>query len=230
MLAYMLCHRPDEFGLVLSPDGWVSMKELLQALAGEPGFGHVRRRQVEEVAALATPAPLEIVDDQVRGLNPGPALLRRPPGEPPPPLLYLAIPPRVHEKVFADGAKAPAGRELLLARTAETALKLGRRRAPKPILVTIQAQAAAKAGVLFQGYGEDLWLAPAIPRPFLELPPSPQAPPKPAKEARPAAPLPGTLPVRLKDLFPEPRQARRKTGEPAWKTGAKAARRKKREP
>jgi hypothetical protein len=136
----------------------------------------------------------------------------------------------VHDKVFADGVKAPAGRELLLARTAEAALKLGRRRAPKPVLVTVQAQAAAKSGVAFQGYGEDLWLAAAIPRPFLELAPPPQAPAKPAKDARPAAPQPGTLHVRLQDIFKDPRQARRKTGEPSWKTGAQAARRKKREP
>jgi putative RNA 2'-phosphotransferase len=229
MLTYLLCHRPDEFGLILDADGSTSIKEVLQALAAEPGWGHVRQRQIEEVAALASPAPLEMVGDRVRGANPGPAQLRRPIGEPLPPLLYLAIPPKVHEKVFADGARAPAGRELVLARTKETALKLGRRRAPQPVLVTVQAQAATRAGVTFQGYGEELFLAEAIPRKFLELPPPAPAPVKPAKAAPPPAP-PGTLPVRLKDLFPETRPARRKTGEPSWKTGARQARRKKREP
>ncbi|MBM4286159.1 MAG: hypothetical protein FJ128_13090 [Deltaproteobacteria bacterium] len=229
MLAYVLCHRPDEVGLVLAEDGSVSLKDLVRALAGEPGWGFVRHRHLLEVAALAAPAPLEIMGDRARGANPGPAQLRRPPGEPPPALLYLAIPPRLHDKVWADGLKAPADRELVLARTPETALKLGRRRDPKPLLVKIQAPAAARAGVALQGYGEELWLATAIPREFLELPPPPPAPAKPAKEARPQ-PQPGTLPVRLQDLFPQPRPARRKTGEPSWKTGARAARRKKREP
>jgi putative RNA 2'-phosphotransferase len=163
VLTYMLCHRPDEFGLVLSEEGFIPVKQVLQALSAEPGFAYVRRHHLEEVAGLLGPESFEIAGDAIRGLKPGPARLRGTLGDKPPPLLYAAIPPKVHPRVWEEGLKAPAGQELLLARQPEFALKLGRRRAPKPILVTVQAQAAAKQGITFQGYGEDLFLTPAVP-------------------------------------------------------------------
>ncbi len=161
MLAYILGHRPDEFGLVLDADGFVTLKQLQQALIHEPGWGFVRRHHLDQVVSLLQPPAFEVAEDKIRCLQPGP-LPRRRPGEPPPALLYLAIPPKAHERVWQEGLKAPVGQELLLARSKETALKLGKRRAPAPILVTIQAQAAAKAGSEFAGYGEELFLAQSI--------------------------------------------------------------------
>jgi putative RNA 2'-phosphotransferase len=228
MLTYMLCHRPDEFGLVLAPDGSIPLKQLLQALMAEPGWGFVRRHHLDEVVSLIKPSPWEILDEQIRGRQPG-AQLRRSPGETPPPLLYLAIPPKAHPRVWEQGLQAPPHQELVLARTPATALKLGRRRAPQPVLVTIQAQAAAKKGVVFQGYGEELFLAPALPREFLQLPAPPQAgeKPKPEKAPRPQ-PTPGTLVLDWPQLLQQTQRPKGKKGEPAWKLGARTLRKKRR--
>lgn len=223
MLAYMLGHRPDEFGLVLSEDGSIPLKQLQQALIHEPGWGFVRRHHLDQLVSLMQPPAFEVVEERLRCLSPGPARLRRP-GEAPPPLLYLAIPPRVHERVWQEGLKAPAGEELVLARSREMALKLGKRRAPAPILITIQAQAAAKSGLSFSGYGEELFLAPALPREFLTMPapPPPEEKPKPAKPIEP--PTPGTFLVEFPQAAPKPQQRRGKKEEPAWKAGARALR------
>ena len=118
----------------------------------------MRRHHLDQVVSLLQPPAFEVAEDKIRCLQPGP-LPRRRPGEAPPALLYLAIPAKAHERVWQEGLKAPVGQELLLARSKETALKLGKRRAPAPILVTIQAQAAAKAGSEFAGYGEEFFLA-----------------------------------------------------------------------
>ena len=237
MLAYMLGHHPDEFGLVLSEDGFIPVKELHQALSREPGWGFVRRHHLDQVISLMQPAAFEVEGERIRCLQPGPRPRRRP-GLPPPPLLYLAIPPKVHERVWQEGLKAAAGRELLLARTPDTALKLGKRRAPTPVLVTIQAQAAAQAGLSFTGYGEELFLAAGLPREFLQLP-SPPAPEKrpPLPQAAPPPPLPKT-PGSFLVEFPPPldQPARRidkkdkkgKKGAPPWKAGARALRKNRR--
>jgi putative RNA 2'-phosphotransferase len=239
MLTYLLGHRPDEFGLVLSEEGFAPIKQVLQALAGEPGWGFVRRRHLEELAALLSPPQFEIHGELIRGGAPGPARLRRPPGELPPALLYLAISPKVHERVWAEGLRPAPGRELALARQPDLAMKLGRRRAPEPVLITVQAQAAARAGITFQGYGEDLFLTAALPRQFLQMPAPPQIKekPKPARPARPQ-PLPGALvldlPGILRDLQNPPspplkgREKKRHRGEAAWKSGARALRKKRR--
>lgn len=231
MLTYILCHRPDEFGLVLAPDGSLSLKQLLQALIAEPGWGFVRRHHLEQVVALGQPPRFELAGERLRGLAPGPAQLRRTPGEAPPALLYLAVPPKAHPRVWEQGLKPPPDQELILAATPETALKLGRRRAPEPVLITIQAQAAAKRGIKFQGYGEGLFLAPALPRDFLQMRPPPQAPEKPKAEKAPAPlPTPGGFTLELSHLLQKAgNKAKGKKPEPAWKSGARALRKKRRQ-
>jgi putative RNA 2'-phosphotransferase len=231
----MLGHHPDEFGLVLTEDGFIPFKELQQALSREPGWGFVRRHHLDQVISLMQPPAFAMEGERVRCLHPGP-LPRRRPGLPPPPLLYLAIHPKAHEHVWQEGLKTAAGRDLLLARTPDTALKLGKHRAPKPVLVTIQAQAAAQAGLSFTGYGEELFLAAALPREFLQLPPPP-APEKkpPLPSAAPSLPFtPGSF---LVEFLPAPGQpARRsdkkgkkgKKGEPTWKAGARSLRKNRR--
>ncbi len=229
MLTYVLGHRPDEFGLVLSEDGFVPIKPLLQALAAEPSWGFVRRRHLEELAALLSPPQFELQGEQIRALAPGPARPQRAPAAPPPALLYAAITPKAHPRVWEEGLRPPPGQELLLAKAPELALKLGKRRAPEPVLVTVQAQAAARKGISFTGYGEELFLAPAIAREYLQLPPPPiSEKPKPAKPSRPPAP-PGALIMDLEQIFPGPAPMSRKhKGEPAWKSGARALRKKRR--
>jgi putative RNA 2'-phosphotransferase len=226
MLTYILSHRPDEFGLVLSEAGFVPIKHLLQALVGEPGWGFVRRHHLDQVVGLMSPPAFEVTDEQIRALQPPPAQLRRPMAESPPPLLYLAIPPKAHLRVWEEGLKPPPARELVLAATPELARKLGRRRAPEPLLVTVQAQIAARRGLRFIGYGEGLYLAPALPRDVLQLPP-PSVPAKPKPEQpRPPAPTPGSFTLDLPGMLQPPAkpQCKGKKREPAWKSGARALR------
>jgi putative RNA 2'-phosphotransferase len=231
MLTYMLCHRPDEFGLVLAEDGFVAVKALLQALTAEPGWGFVRRQHLEQVVGLLQPAAFELAQERLRCLTPGPARLRRPLASPPA-LLFGAISPKLHGRVWEEGLKPPAHQELVLAATRETALKLGRRRGPDPVLVTVQAQAAAKSGLVFQGYGEELYLAPALPREFIQLPPPPQVREgaQPLKPPRPL-PSPGSVILDLPRMFTAPPAKTRgkgKKGEAAWKVGARELRKKRR--
>jgi putative RNA 2'-phosphotransferase len=228
MLTYLLCHRPDEFGLVLAADGFIPVKQVLQALTGEPGWGFVRRHHLDQVAALMQPPAFELADDRIRCLAPGPARLRRADAAPPA-LLYAAIPPKAHERVWEEGLKPPPQKELVLAATRETAMKLGRRRAPEPVIVTVQAQAAVRAGIPFQGYGDELFLAPALSREFLQLPPPPQKDQaRPAQPPRPL-PAPGSVLLDLPHLLqPAPKiRGKGKKGETAWKAGARQLRKKR---
>lgn len=225
MLTYILCHRPDEFGLVLSGDGFVPVKHLLQTLTAEPGWGFVRRHHLDQVVGLISPPAFEIAAEQIRALHPKPAQLRRPAGEPPPALLYVAIPPKAHARVWEEGLKPPPDRELVLATTKDTAIKLGRRRTRDPIVVIVQAQAAASRGIALLGYGEGLFLAPALPRDLLQLPAPPQVPDKPKPE-KPRPPTPGTFFPDLPGMFqPAPKhKGKGKKDEPAWKAGTRTLR------
>ncbi|MFZ5451298.1 MAG: RNA 2'-phosphotransferase [Thermodesulfobacteriota bacterium] len=229
MLVYVLGRRPDEFGLVLAEGGWLPVKRLLQALHEEPGFSRVRAADLERLAALVTPPRLEVDGESVRSLDPEPPELRRDPGEALPSALYLAISPKIHTPVWDQGLKPPPSRELVLARTPEMARRLGKRRANDPILVTIHAQAAARGGLIFQPYGEELFLVnAAIPREFLQLPTPPKEPipAKPAPKPK-ARPTPGTVELDLSRIFSGQPVKGKKRDEPEWKKGARAFRKKR---
>jgi putative RNA 2'-phosphotransferase len=229
MLAYMLGHRPDEFGLVLEAGGWVPVKQLLQTLHAEPGFGRARREDLERLAALTSPPALEVTGERVRSLKPPPPELRRDPGGVPPSSLYLAIAPKIHTLVWEEGIKPLPGRELVLARQPDLALRLGKRRAQDPIPVTVAAQAAARAGVFFQAYGEELYLtAAAIPREFLTLPGPPKEVPPPKAAPKPKTPTtPGALFLDLPQMLSGKPERGRKRDEAEWKKGARALRKKR---
>jgi len=106
------------------------------------------------------------------------------------------------------------------------ARRLGKRQAHDPIQVMIHAQAAAKGGLAFQAYGEELFLTSgAIPREFLQL----QAPPKQPLPAKPAPkpkspPTPGTLVLDLPQMLSGKPARGKKRDEPEWKKGARALR------
>ncbi len=87
MLAYMLGHHPDEFGLVLAEDGSLPLKQLQQALIHEPGWGFVRLHHLDQVVSLMQPAAFAVVEERIRCLQPGAAPRRRPRGAPPCPAL-----------------------------------------------------------------------------------------------------------------------------------------------
>lgn len=228
MLAYLLGRRPDEFGLVLEDGGWVQIKTLLQALHEEPGYTRARREDLERLAALTSPPLLEIAGERVRSLNPPAPELRREPAGPLPSSLYLAISPKIHTQVWEQGLKPPPGRELVLSRTPEMARRLGRRRANAPVLVTVAAQAAARKGLDFQAYGEELFLtAQPIPREFLTLPGVPKelSPPKAAAKPK-APPTPGGFILDLPQMLSGKPEKGKKRDEAEWKKGARALRKK----
>jgi putative RNA 2'-phosphotransferase len=228
MLPYMLGRRPDEFGLVLEPGGWAQIKTLLQALHEEPGFTRTRREDLERLAGLTSPPVLEIVGERVRSLNPSAPELRREPEGPLPSSLYLAFSPKIHTQVWEQGLKPPPGRELVLARTPGMARRLGKRRANEPVLVTVAAQAAARKGLNFQAYGEELYLAAAlIPREFLTLPgPPKEMPPSKAAPKPKTPPTPGTVVLDLPQMLSGKPEKGKKRDEAAWKAGARALRKK----
>lgn len=229
LLDYILSRRPDEFGLVLDSRGRLAVKELLRALAQEEGWSYVRRSHLEEVVNLLRPGVLGMDQTHIWAVQPGPADLRA--AEPvwPPPLLYRAITAKSHEVVAERGLQPQADQELVLAADPDMARRLGRRRDPEAVLVTVQAQRAAKQGQAFFPYGEGLYLSGAIAPEFLQLPPAPKKPAaKPAAEKKPAEPpTPGSVLLDIQGQPVKPWQEKGRKKEPAWKEAARKQRRRR---
>ena len=140
-IVYVLGRRPDEFGLVPEADGWVKLKDLLKAINEEDGWRHVRRSHIDEIV-LTQPAPeIEINDNRVRARFrehlPVPQPVDRPPK-----LLYTCIRRRAYFVVLEKGITAAEGEKVVLAAAPDLALRIGRRRDPHPVLLTVNVEQA----------------------------------------------------------------------------------------
>jgi putative RNA 2'-phosphotransferase len=232
-LNYVLGRRPDEFGLVPSVEGGVALKELLQALHEEEGWGHVRQAHINELLMGRGRGVFDFTEGTIaaseRYFN-GPTEAAV---DSLPKLLYTAIRTRAHPVAMEKGLVAPGGKWIVLSAFKEMAERIGRRKDPNPVVLEIGTALARAGGVSFLSFG-DLFLAERLPAESIMGPPVRQKddprsgkPPKDGARSRKRTPdfTPGSF-----TLIPErdPDRGRTAKGRKprGWKEKARARRRK----
>lgn len=228
-LAYVLGVRPDEFGLVPNPDGFVPIKELLQALKEEEEWRFVGRGHLNELLHAGFREELEIQGESVRWRTPRGDFTPRPAGESPQ-RLYCAVRPRAHPVVLEKGLKPFKGPWVVLARTQELALRIGRRKDPSPVLIQVKAKEAARRNIQFFATQGELFLVEELPADLLEGPPVTQKQ-KERLALKPSIPkpiqpsTPGSFYLDFTEQAGPAKQAsRRRDKDPAWKRDRRRAR------
>jgi len=162
VIAYMLGVAPEEFGLIPDEEGFVKIKELLQALHDEEGWGYVRQATLNELVLTLPEAPFEICDNRIRsrsGTASAPAVAT----QSPPRLLYTAVRQKAYPHVLQKGLLPAARPRVVLWANKETAEKIGKRRCADSVTLTINTGQAAGQGVIFFKAGENVFLADYIP-------------------------------------------------------------------
>jgi putative RNA 2'-phosphotransferase len=194
VLDYVLSVRPDEFGLVPDPEGYVPIKELFQALREDGEWSHVGCGHMVELQHSLEGKCFEIHDDRIRS-KAGPPEAELEIEDPPPPRLYCGIRRRAHPVVLRHGLKPFKGSWIVLARTREMALRIGKRRDPEPVILEVRAPEAARGGTAFYKMKGQLILAESIPAKYLDGPPLTMKEPPPAPKPSPARPveMPGSF-------------------------------------
>ncbi|MBW1741195.1 MAG: RNA 2'-phosphotransferase [Deltaproteobacteria bacterium] len=194
LMSYILGRRPDEFGLVPDDQGFVRLKELLKAITEEPRWGYVRKSHIHEVLMTSSEEPFVLKDDKIKATCQDDALNPEE-GIAPPKLLYHCVRRRAYPVVCQHGIIPLGQARVFLATTQELAQRMGKRRDPAPVLLTIQAQRAFEAGVKFSKQGEFIYITDHVPVGYFTGPPLPKEKreaPKPKKE--PVAHRAGVLP------------------------------------
>lgn len=231
-LVYILGHRPDEFGLVPDSDGFVTYKELLQAIHEEPDWHYVRRSHINEVLLGKDRHLFQPGDNRIRTAERRWQFDMEKSSQPLPKLLFTPVRRKAHPVVMEKGLRSGKGRYLVLSPYQEMAGRIGSRRDQKPVLLEVMADAAQSEGVLFYLFG-NLFLSPEIPPRFIAGPPVPKeildirrdAEPKKEKILpRQAVLTPGTFPL---DPSRDPDPYRRSKGKKrkSWKEEARKMRR-----
>ncbi len=169
-MLYILGRRPDEFGLVPDRNGFVKYRELLQATHEEPGWHYVRQSHINEVL-LGKDRPLfESEGNRIRASERKWRLDLDIQPDSPPNILFTAVRKRAHPAVMEKGLMQGEGRYVILSADEKMALRIGKRRDQKPVLLKVKAAEAQKQGTLFYRFG-DLFLTQQIPARFISGPP-----------------------------------------------------------
>ena len=227
MLTYILSHRPDEFGLVLSEEGFIPIKLLLQALGAEPGWGFVRRYHLDQLVGLMSPPAFEVDQERIRALTPQPASLRRDLGEPPLPCSTPPFPPRPTPGCGRRGSSRPRTGNSSWPRPRSWRTSWGAAGPRTPYWSPSRPRRRPGAASALQAMARVCtWLLPC-PGNFSNCRPRPRPWKSPnRKNPGPPAPTPGSFTLDLPGMLPPAAKPRSKgkKAEPDWKAGTRALR------
>lgn len=228
-LAYLLGRRPDEVGLIPDAEGWVDIKELIQAINEEEGWRYVRRGSLDEVLLCVPAPPVEISDKHIRAVH-RERLPEQRYAESPVKLLYTGITRKSHPSVVEKGIFPTRHPYIPLSSDETMARRIARRRDPSPVILTVNVDQATAAGSVFYQTGESLFITDFVAPTCFTGPPLPNLKPETRKKkAAPEPEQPRTPGSFVLDLGKGP--AGKKERDPAragsWKRDKKRIRREK---
>lgn len=169
-LSLILRHEPEKVGLTLDEAGWVAVTALLTALAHHGQL--ITRQTLEHIVATSEKKRFALSDDGLRirasqghsvevELGYAPAT--------PPPLLYHGTVDRFLDSIRKTGLIKGDRHHVHLSPDTATATTVGARRG-KPVLLTIDAAAMTRQGLLFYRSANGVWLTDHVPAKFITFP------------------------------------------------------------
>lgn len=172
LLAFVLRHQPEEFGLSLDAEGFVLLDSLIDAVRKRPDFSGVTREDVEAVVRENPKPRFEIREDLIRARY-GHSInghISYPAMEPPAVLYHGTGRPAV-EAIRRDGLRPRQRQYLHLSVSREDAYHVGKQSDVHPVVLEIQAREAHREGIAFFRAAEEIWLCERIPPQYFRFPP-----------------------------------------------------------
>lgn len=164
-VSYALRHAPEEYGLVLDGEGFVPIKELLDALNAKGEYERaITVSDLQEIIATSSKRRHEIVGDKIRALygHSTREIIKKEIAKPPA-VLYHGTTHEAAKSILKDGLK-PMGRQRVhLSADIDTATSVGTRRDKNPVILEIEAALAFDNGVAFYKGNDKVWLSDPIP-------------------------------------------------------------------
>ncbi len=231
-MAYILGHSPHEFGLVPDSDGFVPIKELLQVLHEEEGWRHIRQSHINEVLAGPERALFHCDEKRIMAVEKKWEFPVESISTPEAKIYFIAIRRRAHGHVMEKGLSAPPDNFLVLSPDRNSALRIGKRKDPQPVVLEVKVHLACAKGIKFFQFGELLLCRELGPQ-YLSGPPVKEQ----ERKARSKPPSigdrlaqglqAGTFELDAEKIFPSPGGRRKGRKPKGWKEERRKMRRKR---
>lgn len=169
LVSHALRHEPWLYELELDDDGWVLVEALLAAIQEQgPRWVQVDRAALIEMIASSTKRRHEIDGERVRALygHSVPGRVAKIEADPPA-VLFHGTSLQAWQQIQRSGLR-PMGRQFVhLSVDAETAEQVGARKSANPMILTVDAVQAHRAGTRFWDGNGAVWLADYLAPEFL---------------------------------------------------------------
>lgn len=169
-LSLILRHEPQRIGLVLDPNGWANIEELLRR-ANEHG-AELNRELLDQVVAENDKKRFAISSDGLRiRANQGHSVNveLNLPSTPPPERLFHGTASRFLDSIRSQGLIPGKRRHVHLSPDAVTARRVGQRHG-RPVVPEIRAGRMASEGHVFYISENGVWLTERVPVEFIQFP------------------------------------------------------------
>ena len=228
-ISYMIGRNPYEFGLVPDEKGFIKLKEFLKAIHEEDGFKYVRENHVKEIILTFQSPLLEIKNGFIRTTKRDKLIIPFQEKKPPK-LLFTCIRRKAYPFVLEKGIFPAGYKKVILSSDRLMAERMGKRKDPKPVIITVQTKKITDKEIIFYKAGATLYLAEFIPPGCFSGPPLPKDKSDKIKHVnvkeKPLTKLSGTFIIDLEEKFIKPdskgnrkrkEKRKRKRERPPWR-------------
>lgn len=171
-ISYALRHAPWEYELELDEEGFVPVVQLIHALNESGEYKEtITKDDILHIIKISEKKRHELKDGKIRALygHTVPSHIRKEPVVPPD-ILYHGTSHKAYEIIMDSGLKPMSRQYVHLSTDTDTAVRVGKRRDKKPVILTVDAKKAYADGVVFYSSGyEKVILADFVPAEYLSI-------------------------------------------------------------
>lgn len=172
IISHALRHKPEDYNLKLSKEGWVLIDELVNSLRAKYiEYSNLESKDIVEMVAEATKKRHEIKGGQIRALH-GHSLEIETNSQPliPPPKLFHATALNYLDKIKKEGLHKMERNYVHLSTHKQGAIEVAEKKYKNIVLLQVDAIKASQEGVLFYSNDRDLiWLSKHIPPQYISI-------------------------------------------------------------
>ncbi len=170
-ISYALRHAPWEYELELDEEGFVPIDQLLQSLNSSHEYDReITKEDLEYIIEHSDKKRHEIVGEKIRALYGHSTLIKigKTPSIPPD-IFYHGTVKRFLDSIMKDDLLPMKRQYVHLSVDTDMATLVGKRRDSNPVILEIDAKAAAKDGIKFYIGNDKVWLCDKMPAKYIKI-------------------------------------------------------------